>query len=63
MNEWIQWAVDVFRDDARLYFAPLKGAVKGAIAEVRMELNRPRRRMPSEVREQEAAALTERSAS
>jgi hypothetical protein len=57
MNEWIQWAVNVFKDDARLYFAPLRGAIKGAIAEVRLEMNRPRRPMPCEVRKQKPAAI------
>jgi hypothetical protein len=57
MNEWLAWAKDVFKDDVRLYFAPFRGAVRGAIEEVRKEVNRPPRLTPWEMRARKSRKL------
>lgn len=44
MNDSLKWAVEVMKDDVRLYFAPFRGAIRGAIEEVRLELVRRRQR-------------------
>jgi hypothetical protein len=54
MNEWLVWAKDVFIDDVRLYFAPFRGAIRGAIEEVKKEVNRPPRLTPWETPEQDS---------